>query len=384
MASQEPQLQLLSELTIGDQKLKNRVVLAPLTRARCTPTEDPYDMSNTNPNDLMAEYYEQRASAGLLITEATAISELGSGWLNAPHIRTPENVQGWKNVVDKVHKKDGIIYLQLWHMGRQSHSSFHPSTNDIVSASDIPIEEGKVKTIEGEEVPYETPRALTVEEIKSTVQDYVRAARLAKEAGFDGVEIHAANGYLIDQFLQSSTNLRSDEYGGSMENRIQFLQEIIQGIIDDGSYPAKRIGFRISPNGAFGGMGSDDNDVMFEFVARTMNQYGLAYMHAMDGLGFGFHNKTKVVKAGDLRKHFDGPIIGNVGLRRDTAEGMVRSGAVDLAAFGRLYISNPDLVERFANDWPVEEEAAYETWWNPTGAKGYTDFPSYVPVEVKN
>lgn len=328
----------------------------------------------------MAEYYEQRASGGLLITEATHISEEGFGWRNAPMISKPEHVEGWKKVTERVHAKNGLIYLQLWHMGRQCHSSFHPSTQRVVSASEVPMK-GEVANIHGEKVPGEVPHALTVDEIKSTIQDYVNAARLAKEAGFDGIEIHSANGYLVDQFLQSSTNKRNDEYGGSMENRVRFLKELVEALIEEGSFPANRIGFRLSPNGAFGDMGSEDNNEMFPFVAKEMNKYGLAYMHVMDGLGFGFHNKCPPVTAAQLRKVFDGPIMANVGLTRDVAEGMIRSGAVDLVAFGRLYISNPDLPERFANNWPVEPEAAYEHWWGPTGAKGYTDFPTYSPSE---
>jgi len=379
--SKAPKLQLLSPFQLGDLKLKNRVVLAPLTRARCTPTEDPLDVKNTIPNELMATYYEQRASGGLLITEATAISEEGSGWLNAPHICNEQQVAGWKKVTDRVHKADGIIFLQLWHMGRQAHSSFHPTRKDTVSASAIKISTGKAKNSKHEPAEWETPRALSIEEIKETVQDFKKGAQLAKKAGFDGVEIHSANGYLVDQFLQTQTNKRTDIYGGSMENRIRFLKEIVEAIKE--VYPANRIGFRLSPNGVYGDMGSPDNDKMFPFIAKEMNKYGLAYVHVMDGLGFGYHNKCPVVTLADIRKHFDGPIISNCGLTRDVAEGMIRSGTADLAAFGRLYISNPDLPERFANDWPVEKEAPYETWWQPTGAKGYTDWPTYKVQEKK-
>jgi len=370
-------LKLLSKLTVGGQELKNRVILAPLTRGRCTPADDPHDVISTLPNDLMKEYYVQRASAGLLITEATAISDQGYGWRFAPKISTEQHAMAWKKIVDEVHAKDGKIYLQLWHMGRQSHSSFHPTTNFTVSASNIPIENGKVKSIDLKDVDAEVPHALTVEEIKQTVADYAHAAQLCKMAGFDGVEIHGANGYLVDQFLQTCSNQRNDEYGGSIENRARFLREIIDAIVASGAYPAERIGVRLSPNGAFGGMGSEDNYESFPAVAKMLNKYGLAYLHVMDGLGFGYHNKCPPVTAADMRKVFDGPIFCNVGLTRDVAEGMIRSGACDGAVFGRLYISNPDLVERFANDWPVEEPAPYETWWYPTAEKGYTDWPTY-------
>lgn len=292
---------------------------------------------------------------------------------------TDEHVAGWKKVVDRVHAKDGKIFLQLWHMGRQAHSSFHPTTNRTVSASNIPMG-GKVKTLEMEDVEGEIPHALTLEEIKTTIQDYVAAAKRADEAGFDGVEVHGANGYLIDQFLQSCSNVRTDEYGGSWDGRIKFLKDVVEALIESG-YAANKIGFRISPNGAFGGMGSEDNSEFFPFVAKEMNKYDLAYMHVMDGLGFGYHGKCKVVTCADLRKHYDGIIICNVGLTKEIAEGMIRSGAADMACFGRLYISNPDLPERFANNWPVAESAPYESWWGPTGSKGYTDFPTHEQEE---
>lgn len=362
---------------VGGQSLKNRMVLAPMTRARCTPTDDPLDPANTNPNSLMAEYYTQRSSCGLVITEATAISEAGAGWLYAPHIRTAENVAGWKEVTERVHAAGGVIYLQLWHMGRQSHSSFHPSSGNIVSASALPCTGSQARTIAGESVEFETPHALTVEEIGQTVKDYVHATRLAKEAGFDGVEVHGANGYLIDQFLQSVSNVRDDEYGGSVENRVRFLKEILEAMIADGAFPAERIGLRISPNGSFGGMGSEDNAEVFPQFAKAISGYGLAYLHIMDGLSFGAHEKSRYLHPHEMKAAFKGPIMANVGLTRDLAEGMLRSGAVDFACFGRPYIANPDLPERYLNDWPLNAEAEYKTWWNLRGAAGYTDFPSY-------
>ena len=215
-----------------------------------------------------------------MITEATAISEDACGWRNAPHIRTQEHADAWKKVVDRVQAKDGIIYMQLWHMGRFAHSSHHPNTKRVVSAGNLPITGGsKVKTIESEDAEPEVPHALTIDEIKETVADYVNAAKLAADAGFDGIEVHGANGYLIDEFLQSSSNNRTDEYGGSMENRVRILTEVVDAIIDSGAFPANRIGFRISPNGVFGGMGSKDNFEMFTFVAKTLNTKGLAYLH---------------------------------------------------------------------------------------------------------
>jgi len=344
---------------------------------RCTPTEDPLDPASNVPNDIMVDYYSQRASGGIVLTEATAISEAGAGWRNAAHIRTPEQVEGWKKVVDAVHEKNGVIFLQLWHMGRQGHATFHPSTNKALAPSAIPMNGVKIRSATGEDTEGQVPTEMTLGDIQQTIEDYVRAAKLCKEAGFDGVEVHAANGYLLDTFLQSSTNTRTDEYGGSKENRIRLLKQVFEAIVDSGAYPASRIGFRISPNGVFGDMGSADNREMFPFVAREMNAYKPAYLHVMDGLGFGFHNKCPIVTTLDIRKNFEGPIMANVGLTKDMAEGLVRSGTVDLVAFGRLYMSNPDLPERFANNWPLEPECAYENWWGPTGAKGYSDYPVY-------
>jgi N-ethylmaleimide reductase len=323
----------------------------------------------------MAQYYTQRATAGLIISEGTQISEEAKGWKDAPSIFSQEHVDGWKKVTQSVHESGGKIFCQLWHLGRQSHSSFHPTTGDIVSASDLPVPSGTARDANGEHVPYETPRSLTVEQIKTTVQDYVNAARKSKEAGFDGVEIHGANGYLVDQFLQTCSNVRTDEYGGDMENRIRFLIEIVEAIIADGAFLPSRVGVRLSPNGAFGGMGSPDNDKLFPYVAERLSKYGLAYLHVMDGLGFGAHGLCPSVTCHDMKMAFKGTIIANVGLTKDVAEGMLRSGAVDLACFGRPFISNPDLVHRFANDLPLNADAAYETWWHMKGSQGYTDFP---------
>ncbi|KAL7570728.1 hypothetical protein ACA910_017850 [Epithemia clementina (nom. ined.)] len=366
----------MQEFEIGGQKLKNRLVLSPMTRARCTPSEDPFDISCTIPNEIMGDYYEQRANAGLLVTEGTFFCEEGSGWRNAPWIQKPEHVEGWKKITDRVHKAGSVIYCQLWHLGRTAHSSHHPSTNRIVAPSSIAMK-GKTKTVTMENVEPEVPHALTEDEIQELLKDYANAALRAKEAGFDGLELHGANGYLIDQFLQSSTNHRTDEYGGSVENRTRLLREIYQTIVDSGAYPANRIGFRLSPNGNFSDMGSEDNKEAFPEIARIMNAYKPAYLHVMDGTGFGYHNKSPVVTVADFRKVFDGPILCNIGLTKDMAEGMLRSGAADMAVFGRLYISNPDLALRFLHDWPLTESAPYETWWTPTGAAGYTDWPTY-------
>jgi len=360
-------LKLLSSVTFGSLALKNRVVLAPLTRARAGPSR--------LPNELMLTYYEQRANAGLLITEATGISEQGYGWYGAPGIYTDEQATAWKPIVHAVHTKGAKFFLQLWHMGRQGHPSFHAGETVAPSAIAIPGE-GYTRDANGERVQYVTPRALETSEIPALVQSYKHAATLAKKAGFDGVEVHAANGYLIDTFLQSSTNHRTDEYGGSVANRYRLLKEVVTAVGE--VYPYDRIGVRISPNGMYGGMGSEDNDQTFQYVASELSHFKLAYLHVMDGLGFGFHGKSKVFTLFDAKTHFQGPVIGNIDYTKEMAEGAIRSGTADLISFGRSYISNPDLVERFTNDWPLAPPASHEIFYGG-GAKGYTDFETYKP-----
>lgn len=367
---------LFTTLKMGSLELANRIVMAPLTRGRA-------GISRV-PNDFMRQYYEERASAGLIITEATAISEQGYGWYGAPGLYTTEHAEKWKDIVDAVHRKGGKMFLQLWHMGRASHSSFHKN-KEIVSASAIAIPDGHVYDQDNKQAPHEVPRALETHEIPQVVADFKRGAELAKQAGFDGVEIHGANGYLVDQFLQSSTNHRTDAYGGSFENRYRLLKEIVEAVSQ--VYSFDRIGIRFSPNGAYNGMGSEDNFELFTYVARQLSSYGLAYLHIMDGLGFGFHGKSKVVTLFDIKKEFNGVIMGNVGYTKDVANGALRSGAVDLIAFGRPFLTNPDLVERFQNDWPLNEDAPYTTWYgNTPDAKdcltGYLGYPTYQKKET--
>eukprot|EP00744_Colponema_vietnamica_P004106 GILI01006184.1.p1 GENE.GILI01006184.1~~GILI01006184.1.p1 ORF type:complete len:389 (+),score=119.55 GILI01006184.1:168-1169(+) len=328
----------------------------------------------------MAEYYVQRASAGLLITEATGISRQGLGWKDAPGVWTDEMKEGWKNVTQKVHAAGGVMFMQLWHMGRQGHSTV---CGDVVSASNLPVTTGQVTTSTGERVPYETPRALETAEIPAIVEDYRKAAQNAKDAGLDGVEIHAANGYLIDQFLQSTSNKRTDQYGGSFENRFRFLREIVEAITT--VFPANRVGVRISPNGVYGSMGSEDNDQMFLYVAEQLSKYGLAYLHVMDGLGFGAHDKCRFLNLFELKCQFKGLIIGNIGYTKESGDGAVRSGAADMIAYGRPFINNPDLVERFENNWPLDTNVDYTVFYNYSlGAQGYTSYPKFDPSTLKD
>ncbi|DBA05214.1 TPA: hypothetical protein N0F65_005064 [Lagenidium giganteum] len=361
---------LFTPLRIDDDlELNNRVVLGPLTRAR----SDAHGLVN----ELNQLYYEQRAGAGLVITEATAVSEQGFGWYRAPAMYTPAHADAWRHVVDRVHRQHGTIFMQMWHMGRQGHSSFN-AKRELVSASALRLEQGHTRNANGAAVPYETPRALETHELANVVDAYRQSAQLAKQAGFDGVEIHAANGYLIDQFLQSVTNQRTDAYGGSFENRSRLLIEVVEAI--QTVYPATRIGVRLSPNGAFGGMGSPDNFAMFTYTMERLRAYDLAYVAILDGLGFGFHDKDQLMTAFDAKMAFRGRVLANNSYTRDIAEGVVRSGAADFVGFGRLFMANPDLAQRFQNDWPLATKPKYEMYWDPKkGAMGYTEFPAYEP-----
>jgi N-ethylmaleimide reductase len=364
--------QLLSPFDLSGLKLKNRVVLAPMTRSRAG--------VERTANQLMAKYYQQRADAGLLITEATVISPQANGWLNTPGIYTQEQADGWRLVVNAVHEKGAPIFLQLWHCGRASHPSFQEGGLLPVAPSADKIAGDFIQTPIGK-VPYETPRALETEEIAGLVENYRKAAERAKEAGFDGVEIHAANGYLIDTFLQSKTNQRTDRYGGSVENRYRFLNEIVTAITT--VWPANRIGVQLSPNGIYNDMGSPDFRETFLYVAEKLNSYGLAYLHVLDGLAFGFHELGEPLKLADIRKVFAAPLMGNCGYTQETAEKAIEEQSADLIAFARPFISNPDLVERFAHGWSLNPEAPMADWYAFTEA-GYTDFPVHEPEAVKN
>jgi N-ethylmaleimide reductase len=353
---------LLSPFDLRGLPLRNRVVMAPLTRARAG--------TQRVPNDLMVEYYLQRASAGLIIAEATTISEQGFGWVDSPGIYNDAQVAGWSKITSALRERGTPVFLQLWHCGRASHSSFHGGL-PAVSASAVKINGEYIHTPVGKQ-PYEAPRALETEEVAAVVEDYRRAAERAKAAGFDGLEIHAANGYLINQFLDSKTNLRTDNYGGSVENRFRFLKEITEAILT--VWPANRVGVRLSPNGNFNDMGAPDFRETYAHAAKQLNGYGLAYLHVVDGLAFGFHEQGTPMTLAEFRAVFDGPLIGNCGYTQDSAEEAIATGPADLIAFGRPYLSNPDLVERFANGWDLNPPADVTTWSAPT-AEGYTDFP---------
>lgn len=345
--------------------LNNRIVMAPLTRGRAG--------KERLPNALMAEYYAQRASAGLIISEATTISPQANGWNETPGIYTDAMVEGWKLTTKAVHDKGGKIFLQLWHMGRASHSSFH-NGNPAIAPSAIKINGDYIHTPSGKQ-PYETPRAIETAEIPGIVEEYRLATERAYAAGFDGVEIHAANGYLLDQFLQSKTNHRTDEYGGSIENRYRMLKEVVEAVISVGG--SDRVAVRLSPNGSFNDMGSPDFREQFTYAASQLDSYDLAYLHVVDGLAFGFHELGEAMTLSDFRKVYRGALMGNCGYDKTIAEEAIANGQADLIAFGRPFISNPDLVERFANGWELNPDASVEVWSSPSH-EGYTDFPTYA------
>jgi 2,4-dienoyl-CoA reductase-like NADH-dependent reductase (Old Yellow Enzyme family) len=358
---------LFQPFRLHDMNLANRIVLSPMTRSRAGAAR--------LANHVMAEYYTQRSSAGLLISEGTTISEEANGWNESPGIYTDEMTEGWKHTTNAVHEKGAVIFLQLWHTGRASHRSFHGG-KPAVAPSAIKINEPDIHTPTGKQ-PLEVPRALETSEIPRIVEDYRRAAERAKEAGFDGVELHGANGYLIDTFLQSKTNDRTDEYGGSIENRYRFLKDVIEGAIS--VWPAHRVGVHLSPNGSYNDMGSPDYREQFTFVAGQLDRFGLAYLHVVDGLAFGFHNLGAPMTLTEFRQVFHGPLIGNCGYTQQTAEEAITAGNADLISFGRPFISNPDLAERFINGWPLSEPAPMSDWYSPTGREGYTDFPAHAP-----
>ena len=355
---------LFKPLSIGNLNLKNRIVLAPMTRARAG--------SERVPNDLMAEYYHQRSSAGLLITEAAVVSKQGIGWIDSPGIYTKQMVEGWRKVTERIKPTGTPIFLQLWHCGRSSHSDFRNGELPV-SASAIKLNGDYIHTPLGKK-PYETPRALSAEEIRSTVNDYRKAAVNAKDAGFSGVEVHGANGYLINQFLDSKTNHREDQYGGSIENRYRFFKEVLEAVLE--VWAPEQVGCRISPNGIFNDMGSDDFRETYLYVAKALSKLNLGYLHIMDGLAFGFHEKGTPMTLKEFRQIYKGIIIGNCGYTKETAEERIAEGNADLIAFGRPFITNPDLPERFKNNWPLNPAEDMSLWYVP-GAKGYTDYEDY-------
>src|SRR5215831_16441399 len=350
---------LFSPVEVGPLALRNRVVMAPLTRSRAGP--------ENVPNQLNALYYAQRASAGLIISEATQISPEGQGYISTPGIHSAEQIEGWKCVTKAVHVAGGYIVLQLWHVGRISHPSFQPGGAAPIAPSAI-RPKGQAFTAKGFE-PIPTPRALETAEIPAIVEKYAQAARNALVAGFDGVEVHAANGYLIDQFLRDRTNKRTDHYGGSIANRSRFLMEVVDAVSTAAG--AERTGVRISPQNTQNDIADSDPQILFNYVAEQLSGKGLAYLHIIEGDASGLPVPPFDYK--NLKRLFGGLVIANNGFDKPRANEAIADGRADLIAFGKPFIANPDLVIRLLLDaplMPVNRETLYGG-----SEQGYTDYP---------
>ena len=352
-------LNLFSSAKLGAISLKNRMVMAPLTRNRAGEGGVPHDLNIT--------YYEQRASAGLIVTEATPISDMAHGYPALPGIYTNAQVAGWKKIVDAVHAKGGKIVSQIWHVGRISHPSLLPNGALPVAPSAIKPA-GQAFTYQGL-VDYVEPRALDAAELPAIIQDYVHATQCALNAGFDGVEIHAANGYLLDQFLRDGSNKRADNYGGSFENRTRLLMEVTQAVVN--VIGADKVGVRLSPVNPFNDMHDSNAQALFNYVADSLNQFNLAYLHVVEGDIGGAD--TQVFDFVALRKHFNSAYMANLGYDKARGNAAIASGQADVIAYGVPFIANPDLVERYRTDASLN--IADEALFYGGNEKGYTDYP---------
>lgn len=344
---------LFDPLQIGPLTLRNRIVMAPLTRARAG--------ADRIPNAMMAEYYAQRAGAGLILSEATSVTPIGVGYADTPGIWNDAQVEGWKLVTKAVHDAGGLIFLQLWHVGRISDPQFLDGQAPVAPSAIKPA--GTVSLVRPKK-EYVTPRALDTDEIPGIVEAYRKGAENAKRAGFDGVEIHGANGYLIDQFLQDHSNRRTDRYGGSIENRARLLMEITDAVT--GVWGADRVGLHLAPRGDSHDMGDSDPRALFTHVARQMRDRGVAFICLREHLG-----PNGLMD--DIKAAFGGIVIANEGLTRDSAQDLIRSGRADAAAFGRDFIATPDLPRRFAEGMDLNQQDP-STFYG-SGPKGYVDYP---------
>ncbi|MGD8572484.1 MAG: alkene reductase [Gammaproteobacteria bacterium] len=350
-------IDLFTPVTVGDLVLQNRIVMAPMTRNRAGEGGVPQPMSAT--------YYAQRATAGLIISEASPISPQGIGYPSTPGIYTPAQINGWKPITDAVHQQNGRIFLQLWHVGRISHPSFHEN-NALPVAPSAVKPAGEAFTYQGLQ-PFETPRALETDEIPAIVSDYATAAANAKQAGFDGVEIHGANGYLIDQFLRDGSNKRQDHYGGTLANRARFLLEVVNAVTE--VWDPARVGVRLSPASSFNDMSDSKPQLMFDYVAEQLSDHNLAYLHVVE-----LNDADPDFDFVGLRNNYQGMYMANAGYDMESATRKIQSGQADLVSFGKLYIANPDLPERFAERAPLNE-ADPDTFYGGD-ERGFTDYPA--------
>jgi N-ethylmaleimide reductase len=360
--STSPASPVLQPVTIGDLQLQNRIVMAPLTRSRSDDAGIPPAFA--------ADYYAQRADAGLIITEATNISAQARGYAMTPGIWSDAQVAAWRPIVDAVHRRGGVIFLQLWHTGRISHPDLHDGALPV--APSAIAAEGQAFTNDGLK-DFVTPRALETDEIPGIVDDYRRAAEQAKAAGFDGVEVHAANNYLLEQFIRDSTNQRTDDYGGSIENRLRFPLEVVRAVVD--IWGAKRVGIRISPATTEPGKTPLDSQVgrTFDTFVDALSELGLLYIHDIEGVTQQTRDVPDGIDFKALRGRFSGAYIANNQYTLDLAEKMLAEGNADLFSFGRPFLANPDLVDRLRTGAPLAE--APKEYWYGGGSVGYSDWP---------
>jgi N-ethylmaleimide reductase len=361
VANHRPQVEqqvdpLFMPYRLGDLELNNRLVMAPMTRSRA--------LDHNEPNPIAATYYAQRSSAGLIITEATQVSPQGVGYIRTPGVHSAAQVAGWRKITEAVHRAGGKIFLQLWHVGRISHPDFHGG--ELPVAPSAIAADGQVFTAKGPQQMV-TPRALALAELPGIVEQFRRGAENAKAAGFDGVELHGANGYLLDQFLRDGTNRRTDAYGGTVENRARLPLEVTKAVID--VWGADRVGYRISPNGAFNAM-SDSNPIeTFSYIAEQLNKLGIVYLHVVDPVADGAKRVSPL-----LRRKFDRTYIVNGGFDLDSADAAIQRGGADLIAFGKLFLANPDLPRRYRIKAPLN--APDQATFYAGEDKGFTDYPA--------
>jgi N-ethylmaleimide reductase len=355
---------LLSRYRLGEIELKNRLVMSPMTRSRA--------VDGNVPNPLAAAYYAQRATAGLIVSEATQVTPQGVGYIRTPGIHSREQLAGWRQVTAAVHRAGGTIFAQLWHVGRISHPDFHDG--ELPVAPSALAADGEVFTHRGR-TKMVTPRALEAHEVPGIVEQFRRGAENAKAAGFDGVELHGANGYLLDQFLRDGANLRSDAYGGSIRNRARFPLEVTEAVI--GVWGADRVGYKISPNGAFNSMSDSDPVATYSYFADELSKFGIVYLHATEGVAGPMAPPPGTQRVAPvLRTRFAGTLILNGGHDAESANAAIARQDADLIAFGVPFLANPDLPERYLRQAPLN--AADQATFYAGEARGYVDYPALV------
>jgi N-ethylmaleimide reductase len=353
---------LFTPIQVGPYLLPNRIVMAPLTRNRAG--------AGNVPHELNVLYYQQRVTAGLIIAEATQVSPHGVGYPSTPGIHSPEQIAGWKQVTEAVHQQGGRIFLQLWHCGRISHPSLLPNGELPVAPSPIAAE-GMASTYEGEK-PFVTPRALETDEIPQIVEMYRQGAANALEAGFDGVEVHNANGYLLDQFLRDGSNQRTDQYGGSIENRVRLPLEVLEAVIQ--VWQADRVGIRISPSGTFNSMSDSDPAKHFGYFVDRLNEYNLSYLHVLEPSESDLRHGGTAVPTRYFRPIYRGNLMVNWDYDQAKGNAAIANGEADLVSYGKLFLANPDLPERFKLNAPLNQPNLATFYGG--GAEGYTDYPT--------